>query len=168
MKILLIVVSSLFILGCSQEKQEKQMSEQNVQKQVVQQVKEQKVVSEAVKAPEQKEKKREDEVAKTPVVEVAKVKTEVVAKEVAVIEKAEVDGAKIFVKCAGCHGKNGEKKALGKSQVIEGWDETKVANAIHGYKDGSYGGAMKALMKGQVSNLSDDEVNAVAKYISKL
>lgn len=75
------------------------------------------------------------------------------------------DGADIYKKCAGCHGVNAEKKALGKSQVIKGWDASKTIAALKGYKDGTYGGPMKALMKGQVASLKDAEIEAVAKYI---
>jgi len=183
MKTLLLIVSALFILGCSQEKKEQQGSEQKVQEQSVKRVETKAVAAEPQKQVEQvaqkevepaaqkpvaKVTKTEEKVEKKPVVEVEKVKTEVVPKEVATIDKAEVDGSKLFVKCAGCHGKNAEKKALGKSQIIKGWDEAKIVTALHGYKDGTYGGSMKTVMKSQVSNLSDDEINAVAKYISKL
>lgn len=76
------------------------------------------------------------------------------------------DGAELFVKCSGCHGKSAEKKALGKSQVIKEWDASKIANAIKGYKAGTYGGSMKALMKSQVDSLSDKEIDALSKYIA--
>ena len=75
------------------------------------------------------------------------------------------DGADIYKKCAACHGLNAEKKAMGKSEVIAGWDTQKTIDALKGYKDGTYGGPMKALMKGQVARLSDAEIEAVAKYI---
>ncbi len=35
------------------------------------------------------------------------------------------DGASIYNKCAGCHGKTGEKVALGKSKVIANMSEKK-------------------------------------------
>ena len=73
-----------------------------------------------------------------------------------------------FGKCSGCHGINGEKKALGKSQIIKGWDANKTIAALQGYKDGSYGGVMKGVMKGQVMNLSDDDMEAIAKHIEGL
>jgi len=79
-----------------------------------------------------------------------------------------VDGAQIFKHCASCHGVKGEKKALGKSQVIAGWDSVKVVTALKGYTKGTYGGSMKAVMKGQASKLSDDDMKAVADYISTL
>ncbi|QFR48591.1 c-type cytochrome [Sulfurimonas lithotrophica] len=78
---------------------------------------------------------------------------------------AAADGATIFKKCAGCHGMNAEKKALGKSQVIKGWQASKTEAALKGYKDGSYGGPMKALMKGQVATLNDEQIKSLAKYI---
>ncbi|MFA6191104.1 MAG: c-type cytochrome [Sulfurimonas sp.] len=77
-------------------------------------------------------------------------------------------GESIFKVCASCHGLSGEKAALGKSQIIKGWSASKVADALKGYKADSYGGAMKGVMKGQVSKLSNDEIKAVSEYISKL
>jgi cytochrome c553 len=73
-----------------------------------------------------------------------------------------------FAKCVSCHGAKAEKKALGKSQVIAGWDAAKTEKALKGYKDGSYGGAMKGVMKGQVATLSDEDIKALAEYIATL
>ncbi|MEA2098538.1 MAG: c-type cytochrome [Campylobacterota bacterium] len=78
---------------------------------------------------------------------------------------ASADGASLYQKCAGCHGVNGEKKALGKSAVIQAWESKKIVDALNGYKAGTYGGAMKGLMKGQVASLDDAEIEAIAKYI---
>lgn len=78
------------------------------------------------------------------------------------------DGAKIYNSCAGCHGANAEKAALGKSAVIKGWDVEKTVAALKGYKDGSYGGPMKGVMKGQVTRLSDADIKAVSEHISSL
>ncbi|MFA6137115.1 MAG: c-type cytochrome [Sulfurimonas sp.] len=77
-------------------------------------------------------------------------------------------GESIYKVCATCHGQSGEKPALGKSQIIKGWSASKVADALKGYKAETYGGAMKGIMKGQVSKLSDSDIKAVAEYISKL
>jgi cytochrome c553 len=76
------------------------------------------------------------------------------------------DGATLFSKCVSCHGASAEKSALGKSQVIAGWDVAKTTEALTGYKDGSYGGPMKGVMKGQVATLSDDDISALATYIA--
>lgn len=78
------------------------------------------------------------------------------------------DGAQLFKACAGCHGANAEKQALGKSQIIKGWDATKVENALHGYKNGTYGTEMKGVMKGQVARLSDEDIKALAAHIASL
>ena len=77
-------------------------------------------------------------------------------------------GATLYKSCAGCHGASAEKPALGKSQVIKGWSVSKLEHALNGYKDGTYGATMKALMKGQVSKLSSDDIKALSEYISKL
>jgi len=82
---------------------------------------------------------------------------------------APVNGHTIFARqCASCHGQEAEKSALNTSKVIAGWDEKKVLAALKGYKENSYGGNLKAIMKGQVTHLSDEEMQAVAAYISTL
>ncbi len=98
------------------------------------------------------------------------VKKSVETTEVAVAEEdsAPVDGAVVFEKCVGCHGANAETSALGKSQVIKGWEKQRIVDALKGYKSGTYGGDMKGLMKGQAAPLSNSEIEAVADHISKL
>ena len=79
---------------------------------------------------------------------------------------ASADGESVFKKCMACHGVNAEKKALGKSVIIAGWEAPKTLAALKGYKDGTYGGAMKGLMKGQVAALNDTQMKEVADYIA--
>jgi len=76
------------------------------------------------------------------------------------------DGTTPYDKCAGCHGALGEKKALGKSKVINTMTKEDLITALNGYKDGSYGGPMKGLMKGQVAKLSTEDITAIAELIS--
>ena len=76
------------------------------------------------------------------------------------------DGASIYKKCAGCHGGAGEKAALGKSKVIANMSEEDLNSALNGYIAGTYGGAMKGLMKGQVANFSKDDIKAVSAHIA--
>ncbi|RUM65483.1 MAG: cytochrome c [Sulfurospirillum sp.] len=79
------------------------------------------------------------------------------------------DGAALYKKCAGCHGAKAEKKALGKSEVIAGWDAAKVEEALKGYKAGTRNvHGMGGLMKGQVASYSDADIKAVAEYIHGL
>lgn len=78
-------------------------------------------------------------------------------------------GADLYKKCAGCHGANGEKAALGKSEIIKGWDVAKTEEALKGYKAGTRNTkGMGALMKGQVAAMSDADIKAVAEYIATL
>ena len=78
------------------------------------------------------------------------------------------DGASLYKKCAACHGAKAEKKALNKSQIIQGWSKEQLVTSIKGYKDGTYGGAMKGLMKGQVASYDDAKIEAVSQYITTL
>lgn len=68
-------------------------------------------------------------------------------------------------KCVSCHGANFEKKALGKSKVVADMTKEDIVVALKGYKDGSYGGPMKALMKGQVASYSDSDFEQIALKI---
>jgi len=77
-------------------------------------------------------------------------------------------GQELFNKCEGCHGTTAQKKALGKSEIIQGWDVNKTVKVLQGYKTGIYGGPMKGLMKGQVISYSDKDIENVAEYISSL
>jgi len=78
------------------------------------------------------------------------------------------DGKALAAKCAGCHGADFSKKALGMSKVVKGWPADKIVKALEGYKAGTFGGAMKGVMKGQVASYSDADIKAVAKYIAGL
>jgi len=67
--------------------------------------------------------------------------------------------------CTGCHGANFEKKALGTSKIVKDLSKEDIVKALKGYKDGSYGGAQKGVMKGQVAALSDADMAAIADII---
>lgn len=95
------------------------------------------------------------------------IKTEVIVEKIQKIASIS-NGETLYRKCAGCHGQNAEKKALDKSAIIQNWDESKIANALKGYKVGTYGRDMKGLMKGQVSSMSDNEIDLLSKYITTL
>ncbi|MCT7909879.1 c-type cytochrome [Arcobacter lacus] len=78
------------------------------------------------------------------------------------------DGETLYKVCASCHGQKAEKEALGKSQVIAGWDKERIINAMNGYKNGTYGGIMKNIMKPQVETKTDEEIEILATYISNI
>jgi cytochrome c553 len=69
--------------------------------------------------------------------------------------------------CAGCHGANFEKKALGKSKIVNNMKKDEIVKALKGYKDGSYGGAMKGMMKTQADSLDDAKIEAIANKVGK-
>ena len=84
-------------------------------------------------------------------------------------EEVSINGHTLYaLKCASCHGQSGEKSALNKSQVISGWETQRSVKALKGYQDGSYGNQMKGIMKGQVSTLSDAQIQAISAYIATL
>jgi len=151
MKIILSTAVALFLLGCGESK--------STSHEVKNEVAAKSEVVETVASAEKKIAPKEQKVVVAQKKATASKTKETVAK---------VDGAQLFAACAGCHGAHGEKKALGKSQVIGGWEASKVVTALKGYKEGTYGGAMKAVMKGQASKLSNAEIDALAKHISTL
>lgn len=69
--------------------------------------------------------------------------------------------------CQGCHGADWSKIALGKSKNVAEMTHADIAAALKGYKAGTYGGAMKGLMKGQVAKYSDADLEAFAQTIGK-
>jgi len=188
MKKIILIATLLVFVGCSNDNN-KENNTQEVKKQLPQKPKSKVLndIANSRKAQMQtveskKELLQEKEVIKKPIVEK---KVEAVVKKietVKIVEKKEIthkeepkkivqagkSGEEIFKACTACHGAKADKPALGKSQIIKGWDATKVSAALNGYKDGTYGGPMKALMIGQVGFLSDEEVQAVSEYISKL
>jgi len=78
------------------------------------------------------------------------------------------DGKALSAKCAGCHGADFGKKALGVSKVVKNMKADEIVKALKGYKAGTFGGPMKGVMKGQVASYSDAQIEAVAKYITSL
>jgi len=79
------------------------------------------------------------------------------------------DGAAIYNSaCKVCHGAKAEKVALGKSKVLATLSQDEIVSTMNGYKDGSYGGAMKAIMIPQVNKLSEADIAAVAAHVQTI
>jgi len=79
------------------------------------------------------------------------------------------NGAALYTKCAECHGSYAQKKALGKSRIIQGQEASKTYTQLKLYAKGKqnlYG--YGSLMKMQVSSFSDAELKSIAKYIATL
>ena len=62
--------------------------------------------------------------------------------------------------CKACHGQNFEKAALGKSKIVANMTKQEVTDSLVGYKNGTYGGPMKGVMKGQVAKYSEADLSA--------
>lgn len=73
----------------------------------------------------------------------------------------------LYTKCVACHGEQGEKVSLGKSKIIKDMSKDEFTSALIGYKNDTYGGTMKGIMKAQVTMLSDDQIQEIANYIVK-
>jgi len=69
--------------------------------------------------------------------------------------------------CAGCHGADFEKKAMNVSKIVKDMSKADIETALKGYKDGSYGGNMKAVMAGQAKGLDDAKIKAIAEKFGK-
>lgn len=72
-----------------------------------------------------------------------------------------------YAKCVACHGANGEIAAMGKSKIIKDMSKADFIAAMKGYQDGSYGGALKALMAAQSKGISEADIKAIADKIAK-
>jgi cytochrome c553 len=156
-KKVILIITLLIFAGCSSdEDKQKQVSKPTkAEEKVVQKPK-----AEPTPAPVKEEVK--------PIEKTVEKVVEETKEEVKVQEPQAKTATELFKSCAACHGNDGKKAALGKSQIIAGWDAAKTSSALHGYKDGTYGGAMKALMKGQAGFLSDDDIEKLSEYISTL
>lgn len=76
-----------------------------------------------------------------------------------------------YRKCVACHGANGQKVAPGAKAgiTIAGLPKTKLLADLKGYKAGTAdNGGAKAIMYGQMKNVSDADIEVLAEFISKL
>ncbi|NOX14596.1 MAG: cytochrome C [Epsilonproteobacteria bacterium] len=67
--------------------------------------------------------------------------------------------------CAGCHGQNFEKKALGRSDIVANMTHKEIASALIAYKTTTESDEL--VMKPQVSRYSDADLKAFAQTIGK-
>ena len=93
----------------------------------------------------------------------------VVLATVALVGFAFADAPASYATCKACHGVKGEVNTTtqSKSYVPANLTKADIEKNLKGYKDGTYGGPMKAIMKGQVAKLSDADIKALADYMGK-
>lgn len=79
------------------------------------------------------------------------------------------DAPAAFTACKACHGVKADTNinTQNKERIPANLTKAEVEKALHGYKDGTYGGNLKALMKAQTAKLTDDDIKALAEYIGK-
>ncbi len=70
--------------------------------------------------------------------------------------------------CISCHGVMFEKSAMGYSRIVKQMSKEDIIASLNGYKNGTYGGRMKALMAGQATKLSSEEIEAFAEMIRNI
>lgn len=80
---------------------------------------------------------------------------------------AAVDGAAAYATCSACHGADG-KGTVGGAKVLAGLSAADIDTKLHAYKAGSVQSPTAAIMNAQAANLNDDQIKALADYISKL
>ena len=78
------------------------------------------------------------------------------------------DGAALYAQCAGCHGDDGGKAALGAARPVKGQTAEALYGKLKGYAEGSYGGSKKAVMAGVAKKLSDEDMRALAAHMASL
>ncbi len=73
-------------------------------------------------------------------------------------------------KCASCHGKMAEKKALGHSNVIKGMPVDKFVTLTKAFATGEQKAMpiAKIVKKQFIDRYSDEEIQAVAEYVNQL
>jgi cytochrome c553 len=77
--------------------------------------------------------------------------------------------SEIYKGCAKCHGKDGRNIAYGRSDEIAGQDVEDLVESINFFKDSQFGSrGIIHVMANQVKHLNDEQIEALAKYISNL
>ena len=73
-------------------------------------------------------------------------------------------------KCASCHGKMAEKKALGHSNIIKGMPADKFVTLTKAFATGEKKAMpiAKIVKKQFIDGYSEEEIQAVAEYVNKL
>ena len=72
--------------------------------------------------------------------------------------------------CASCHGNKGEKKALGRSNMIKGMPTEAFVKIIHEFVSGEKKSIIiaKRAKKRLINTHNKEEIQALAEYVNKL
>ena len=80
------------------------------------------------------------------------------------------DGAALYAEktCVACHGKDGKKTLTPQYPKIAGQNAAYAEQQMKDIKSGARANGQSAAMKGVMHLVSDEEVKAIAEYLSKL
>jgi len=70
--------------------------------------------------------------------------------------------------CIACHGPNGRGNAAARFPAVGGQHAAYLETQLKAYRDGSRRGDQNQMMRNLASNLTDDEIRAVASYLQGL
>lgn len=70
--------------------------------------------------------------------------------------------------CTACHGPDGRGNAAAKFPAIGGQHAQYIETQLKTYRDGSRRGGLNQIMRDLTSNMTDDEIKAVASYVQGL
>jgi len=70
--------------------------------------------------------------------------------------------------CIACHGPDGRGNAAAKFPAIGGQHAQYAETQLKAYRDGSRRGGLNQIMRDLTSNMTDDEIKAVASYVQGL
>lgn len=80
------------------------------------------------------------------------------------------DGAKLFAEktCTACHGKDGKKTLMPDYPKIAGQNKAYIEKQMKDIKSGVRANGNSAAMKGVMEIVSDDEIKALAEFVSQM
>ncbi|DAB35453.1 MAG TPA: hypothetical protein CFH82_00075 [Sulfurospirillum sp. UBA12182] len=84
-------------------------------------------------------------------------------------ENTSTNPVDVFKGCAKCHGQDGRNTAYGRSDILAGQDPEYLKESITFFKESTFErkGVMLVMSK-QVRHLSEQDIENLAEYISKL
>lgn len=79
------------------------------------------------------------------------------------------DAAVLYkTRCQSCHGPDGGQSPIPGINPIKGQSSENLLNMLKGFQQGTFGGPQKQVMEGITHQLTDEQMQSLADYISKL